>query len=284
MNKKRLILILTIALMALTLSGCSVPTDENGNVVLITLQTTFKEVMEEGFVSAFITYPLSQAINYLEPIVGIALAITLVTLAINALVLAFTFKSSVQMQRMQELQPEFAKLQAKYEGRKDEASQQRLAMETQQLYKKYDINPLGSIITTFVQFPILIGMYNAVRRSYAVANAEFMGVSLAITPKEGFVTLNWIIIAIYILMIVSQFISIKVPSWLTNYRGKKEADIHHKTYKKPETQNVGMTYGTLAMISFVMLSWPSALSLYYVIHSVINIAKTFVIDKLTHKD
>ena len=285
MNKKRLLLVLTVLLLVLTLSGCSVPTDENGNVVLITLDTTFKEVMDEGVFAALITYPLSQAINYLEPIVGIALAIAVVTLAINVIVLAFTFKSNVAMQKMQEIQPELTKIQAKYEGRTDEQSQQRMAMEMQQLYAKYGINPIGSLISTFIQFPILIGMYNAVRRSEAVANAAFMGVSLSQTPKEAFVNKDFVCVVIFILMVVFQFLSIKTPTWIAQARAKKEADSHHKSYKKPDQQqNIMMTYGMLAMISFVMLSWPTALSLYYVIYSIINIIKTLAIDKLSHKE
>ncbi|MBQ0036155.1 MAG: membrane protein insertase YidC [Firmicutes bacterium] len=285
MNKKRILLIVTIVLLALTLTGCTVPTDENGNVILITLDTAFSEVMDEGIFAAVITYPLAQAINWLEPRVGIALAIAVVTLAINAIVLAFTFKSNVAMQKMQEIQPEMQKIQAKYEGKTDEASQQRMAMEMQQLYSKYNINPIGSLVSTFIQFPILIGMYNAVRRSYAVANAKFMGVSLDMTPKEAIGAACVVCIVIYVLMIITQFLSIKTPTWLAEYRGKQEADAHHKTYKKPQqNQNVFMTYGMLLMIAFIMLSWPTALSLYYVIYSIINICKTLVIDKLTHKD
>lgn len=285
MNKKRILLIVTIVLLALTLTGCTVPTDENGNVILITLDTAFSEVMDEGIFAAVITYPLAQAINWLEPRVGIALAIAVVTLAINAIVLAFTFKSNVAMQKMQEIQPEMQKIQAKYEGKTDEASQQRMAMEMQQLYSKYNINPIGSLVSTFIQFPILIGMYNAVRRSYAVANAKFMGVSLDMTPKEAIAAACVVCIVIYVLMIITQFLSIKTPTWLAEYRGKQEADAHHKTYKKPQqNQNVFMTYGMLLMIAFIMLSWPTALSLYYVIYSLINICKTLVIDKLTHKD
>ena len=42
-------------------------------------------------------------------------------------------------QKMQEVQPELQKIQAKYEGRTDEVSQQRMAQEMQQLYAKYNI-------------------------------------------------------------------------------------------------------------------------------------------------
>ena len=277
MSNKRLKLVLSLVALALVLTGCSTSSE------LITLDTTFKEAMNAGFLSAFITYPLSQAINWLTPRTGIFFAIAIVTIVINALVLAFTFKSSMAMQKMQEIQPELQKIQAKYEGRTDEMSQQRMAMEMQQLYNKYGINPLGSLATTFIQFPILIGMYNAVRRSEAVANATFAGVSLSLSPSQAIPNKAWICLVIFVLMVCSQFIAIKIPQWLAEKHGREEAEKHHKTYKKPENQNAAMTYGMLAMVAFAMFSIPTALSLYYCISSIVNIVKTLVIDKMTHK-
>lgn len=277
MNKKRLNLLLSLIAMAFVLTGCSRSNE------IISLDTTFSQAMEDGFFAGVITWPLSQAINWLEPKVGIFLAITLVTVAINVIVLAFTFKSSVGMQKMQEIQPELTKIQAKYEGRTDDQSQQRMAMEMQQVYNKYNINPLTTIVTTFIQFPLLIGMYNAVRRSYAVANARFIGADLSMTPGEALRDKVWVCVVIFVFMIAFQFLSIKIGQWLAEYRGKKEADAHHKTYQKPQQQNQMMTYAMLAMIAFAMYSCPTALSLYYCIYSFINVVKTIVIDRITHK-
>lgn len=278
MSKKRLILVFTVIAMAFVLTGCSRSTE------LITLDTKIQDVMNDGFFSAVITYPLAQAINWLEPKVGIFLAITIVTLALNAVVLVFTFKSSMAMQKMQELQPEMQKIQAKYEGRTDDLSQQRMAQEIQQLYAKYGINPLGSIASTFIQFPLLIGMYNAVRRSSAVANAKFMNVSLSMSPSEALKEKAWVCLVIFVLMVFFQMISIKIPQWIAEYHGRKEAEKHHKSYQKPQNQNAMMTYGMMAMVAFAMYSLPTALSLYYLIYSIVNILKTLIIDKMTHKE
>ncbi len=278
MNRKRLNLILSLIALTVVLTGCSTSTE------LITLDTSFQDAMNDGFLTAFITYPLSQAINWLTPKVGIFMAVTIVTIVINALVLVFTLKSSIAMQKMQELQPELQKIQAKYEGRNDEMSQQRMAMEMQQLYNKYGVNPLGSIAATFIQFPLLIGMYNAVRRSEAVANATFMGVSLSLSPSQAIPAKAWICVVIWVIMVICQFVAIKIPQWLAEKHGREEAEKHHKTYKKPENQNAVMTYAMLGMVAFAMFSIPTAVSLYYCISSIVNIAKTLVIDKMTHRE
>jgi len=282
MNKKRLLLVLSLICLLFLMTGC-VKTNPDGTVKQITDASTIEDVKEDGFLTVLLVFPLAKAINFLEPKVGVFAAIALVTVAINALVLVLTFKANVSMQRMQLLQPELNKIQKKYEGRTDAASQQRQAAEMQKLYEEYDVHPLKSLLATFVQFPILIAMYSAVRSSSAVTNSEFMGVSLQTTPMEGFKALNIAIILIYVLMVVSQFISMQVPQILANKKAKLDAELHHKHYEKPKNQNVMMTYGMLIMISFVMLSWPTALSLYYFVSSAINILKTLAINKLSNK-
>lgn len=66
--------------------------------------------------------------------------------------------------KMQLMQPEMAKIQRKYQGRQDPASQQRMQAEMMQLYKKYKVNPLGCVTSMFLQFPIFMSMYEVVNR------------------------------------------------------------------------------------------------------------------------
>lgn len=275
MNSKRLNLILTIIVLLVVMSGCSISSE------LISIDTPLSDVTNDGIFTVILTYPLAQAINFLSQYIGVFFAVALVTVVLNAIIIALTFKSNVAMQRMQDIQPEVQKIQMKYEGRKDQASQQKMSYELQNLYQKYDINPMGSLLTTFIQFPVLISMYAAVRRSAAVANGTFLGASLSMTPREAFASKTWVIIFIYIAMIVLQFLSTSIVRWLQIAKLKKEAEKKHKPFEKPANQNAFMMYGMVVFIGFIMLSWPAALSLYYSIYSIVNIAKTIIIDKLT---
>lgn len=283
MNKKRFLLLLVLIGLVFTLSGCTAPTDANGNVTLIYLDTPFSEMMQEGVFGAILTYPLAQAINYFAQFTNVAIAITLVAILLNAVILLFTFKSNVSMQRMQQMQPELLKIQKKYEGRDDQNSKARMAQEINALYRKYDVNPLGSLLLTFLQLPIMIAMYTAVRRASAVANGTFMGYSLEMTPVEAFKAGAFILLVIYVLMIVTQLLSMAFPLYLQNLHAKEAAEKAHKHFEKAQNPNAMMTYGMVVFIAFIMLSWPVALSLYYCIYSIINIVKTYLIDKLTHK-
>ena len=64
---------------------------------------------------------------------------------------------------------------------------------------------------------------------------------------------------------------------------KKEAEKHHKHYEEPKNPNAMMTYGMVIFIAFIMISWPTALSLYYCISSVVNIIKTIVMQIIADK-
>ena len=279
MNKKRILMVLSVICMLLFLTGCS------SDQTPISLDTTFDEMMNSGGIfGAILIYPLAQAINFFTSKLGVFWAVVIVTVIINAILLAATFKSNLAMQRMQVIQPELNKIQKKYEGRTDQASQMRMSQEMQALYKKYDVNPLGTLAVSFLQFPILIAMYSAIRRSTAVANGTFLGCSLALTPKEAFAAKQWPLVVIYVLMVLLQLLSVYLPQMLNKIRAKKEADLHHRHYEEPQQPNALMTYGMVVFIAFIMLSWPCALSLYYAIVSLVNIIKTLVLNKLTEKD
>lgn len=98
-------------------------------------------------------------------------------------------KSNAMQLNMQQAQPELNKMQEKYAGKKDEASQKKQQQETMEIYKKYNINPLGCLLP-FLQMPIFIAMYQVVRRlplslgqaegvkDYSILNFNFLGLDL----------------------------------------------------------------------------------------------------------
>ena len=275
--------ILSILVLVTLLTACTIARDADGNIKLISLSTPWSEMRSEGIFSAILIYPIAQAINFLSNHLGVGLAIIIMTLFVNAIVFAFSFKSSASIQWMQEMQPELTKIQKKYEGRTDNASRMRMSNEMNQLYKKYDVNPMGALLTSFIQFPIMIAMYNAVQRSQAVATGRFLGVDLSLTPTVNLQQGAVLAIVLYILMLVFQFLSIALPRFLANRRAKMEAEKHHRHYEKTPDQNAVMSYSMILFIGFIMLQWPSALSLYYLIYSIVMIIRTLLTDYLSHR-
>ena len=190
---KKLLTLSDRVIVVIFMSGCRVPMDENNHVIYIaneavpgseyTFRTSFAEVFaNENWFMALFVYPLSWLINHLAPIISVGGAIAVVTILVNGVLGALTMKSSIATQQMQMIQPEMDRIQRKYEGREDEASKMRMAQETQALYKKYDINPLSTILVAFLQFPVIMAMYMSVHRSWAVQSGTFLGMNLQPTP------------------------------------------------------------------------------------------------------
>ena len=57
------------------------------------------------------------------------------------------------------MQPEMQAIQAKYKNKKDQASMMAMQEETQLLYQKYGISPMGSCVQMLIQMPILFALY-----------------------------------------------------------------------------------------------------------------------------
>jgi YidC/Oxa1 family membrane protein insertase len=262
--------------LLLFLSGCTSVLDKDGNVLpekVISSTTTLAEIWaNESWFSALFVFPLAKAINFLQPYIGIALAIAAVTIFIKLITLTFTIKSTVATQKMQVLQPDLNKIQKKYEGKKDDQSRMAMGQEMQALYTKHNVNPLGTILVTFIQLPIILAMWQAVQRSESVLNGTLFGASLRVTPMTGFLEMNFIYIIIFLLMGAFQFASMMLPQYLA----KKAAKSRPGDKPAPNSQK-GMMYGMFAMIMFISINWPTAMSLYWLVSAFAQVAQTLFI-------
>ena len=103
--------------------------------------------------------PIFNALIALYNVTGdFGVAIILVTLAVRIAVGPFSAKAFKAQRRMQALQPELKKLQAKH---KDD--RETLAREMMAFYKKEGINPTSSCLPTLVQIPFLIVLFFAIK-------------------------------------------------------------------------------------------------------------------------
>lgn len=246
----------------------------------ITIEPTgFGATLSQSWFDGLIVWPIAQLINVFASWTDAGVGIILATLLIQLVVFAFTYKSQLASQRMQEIQPELTRIQNKYKDKTDDRSRMLMAQETQKIYQKYDIHPFGTILVTFIQLPIMMGMYYATMRASAVVYGSFLGMSLSETAIEAFKSLGtgsvqWGPIIIYLLMIVMQIVSLKLPQWLKKYDDKKNG-VRRKKYLKendnPMASTMNMTmYFTTAMIAFMYLSWPIAMSFYWFVSSCVR--------------
>lgn len=282
---KRILLLSCVVVFAVTMTGCRVPVDEAGQIKLIYPETTFNEVMsEESWFGAILVWPLAQALNKLTPVIGVGGALALVTIIVNAVLLLVTLKSNISMQQMQLLQPEIDRITRKYEGRDDQQSQMKRANEMNALYKKHNINPFSSFIT-FIQFPVVIAMYQAVQRASLVKTTPFLGLNLDTTIMDGIKSGQYLYILIFVVMGICQFASMMLPQYMAKWRAAREAEKHHRRPQETSMskQQKYMQYYMMGLILVFGLMWPAAMSVYWTIYSLVNIAKTLIVQQIIEK-
>ena len=90
---------------------------------------------------------------------SVVLSIVIITIIIYMCLLPLTIKQQKFSKLSQKMQAEMQAIQAKYKNKKDQASMMAMQEETQLLYQKYGISPMGSCVQMLIQMPILFALY-----------------------------------------------------------------------------------------------------------------------------
>ena len=130
------------------------------NVLLLTKDTTF------------IIGPIAQLLGYLMNgifwvldkigIPSVGLSIIVFTFIIYLCLLPLTYRQQKFSKLSQMMQPELQKIQKKYKNKTDQDSQLKMSEETQAVYKKYGVSPMGSCVQLLIQMPILFALYRVI--------------------------------------------------------------------------------------------------------------------------
>ena len=250
---------------------------------------TFNDALELGLIEGIFVFPLSFLLMKFGGWLGgtgfaQVATIFIVTFLVRGVVLACTWKSSQQSQRMTLLQDEMNKINAKYGDAQDTASKNRKAQEMMDLYQKHDINPMKSMLVPFITLPIFIAFYGAVRQTMSIRDGEIFGVELGSNLGDGVTALfeggSAFPLILLIVMGGLQFITMKLPQWLNK---KKNPTPKYKKQNNPQTPAMNtnvMTYMMLAMI--IVASWvlPVAMTIYWVSSSLFSVVQTVVFHAL----
>ena len=124
-----------------------------------------------------IAKPFGVLMLWLYNLVGnYGVAVILFALVVKLIMLPFQLKSKKSMMRMSRMTPRLKELEKKYGN-----DQQRYQQEMAKLYKEEGVNPMGGCLWSFLPFPILIALYNAIR--YPLTT--MMGVPEALLAEGG---------------------------------------------------------------------------------------------------
>ena len=168
------------------------------------------------------------------------------------------FKS---MAAMQKVQPLLKQLQAKYKGQPQE-----LQAATMALYKEHGANPLAGCLPLLIQFPILIGLYNAIQAHHADFVKEgFLWIGSPLShafPQIFAVSLGDLDFPLFILYIVSMYLTVR-------YGSPPSTDP-----QQAQTQKM-MAFISPAMIAVFGFKyhWASALLIYWLVLNALTMSQ-----------
>lgn len=111
-------------------------------------------------------------------------AIILLTVCVQALMFPLTMMSLKSTAQMRKIAPEMKRLQEKYKG-----NQEALSRETLNLYRKYNVNPFSGCLPMLIQLPIFLALFNALRTSWALHGASFVGWITDLSSKDPYYVL-----------------------------------------------------------------------------------------------
>ena len=129
--------------------------------MLLTKSTTFII----GPVASLLGY-IMNAIFWVQEQIGIpyiGLCIILFTIVIYLLMTPLTIKQQKFSKLQSKMNPELQAIQKKYKGKnQDQAAMMKMNEETQAVYTKYGVNPMGSCLQLVIQMPILFALYRVI--------------------------------------------------------------------------------------------------------------------------
>lgn len=84
----------------------------------------------------------------------VGIAVIFLTIIIRLVLLPFSLSAARTQRAMKILEPKIKALKEKYKGDKEKE-----ALETLALYREEEVNPFASILTVFIQIPVLLALY-----------------------------------------------------------------------------------------------------------------------------
>lgn len=118
----------------------------------------------------------------------VGVAVIVVTVAIRLILLPFSLSAARTQRAMKELEPRLKELKELHKGNKEKET-----LETFALYREARVNPFVSILTVFIQIPVLLALYWVFHyEAFSTAEALNAGRLYSFTPLPHIVSLQFL--------------------------------------------------------------------------------------------
>ena len=267
----------------------------NANWEVLITEKNWSYAWNRGFLEGLLVFPVSWLVDTFAFSFDASLsgfgqiwALILVTLIVRGLLLLISFRSTMSQQKMSALQPEIAKIQAKYpNSNNNQAEKQRLAQEQMALYRRHKIHPFGQILIMIVQFPVFICVWAGLQGSAALSTGQIFNMRLSDNINailfnvsgEWYANVHgwWTALVLFILMASVQVVSMLLPRIIQKRAAKKLT----KTSAIPAQtdQQRQMKMMSIIMVGFTIVMGfmlPSAMGVYWLISGLISMIQTLI--------
>ena len=265
-KKVKTIFYLTLTIVFFT--GCFQLNNQN---IKITDTSTFGDLNQISLFHGLFVYPMSRAIIIMHKLSGSTFFAIVSITVINRIVgFLFSFKATIEGEKMKEIQPLINAINVKYARKNDRLSMFAKQQEVQGLFKKHDVNPFAVFSTLLISLPLFMGIYAAVKDNDYIKQFNLLGVNAgSITNAAGF---NTAIIVVIALLVLAQYVSIKMPMWLSNKRAKGKT-------KGPQGKNPADTLALIfpVLMFFIAYSSPISILVYFTVSPFFTIVQSIIL-------
>jgi YidC/Oxa1 family membrane protein insertase len=217
------------------------------------------------------------------------LAIIVFTILVRLITYPLTasqIKSTKSMQDMQKSK-KWLDIQKKYKG-----DREKLSKEQMNLYKEMGVSPFGSCLPTVIQFPVIIGLYQAIIRALAVTPFQLLELTRHIYPfynAAALIPLNnyflWLDLSLpekdYGVAIAGFTIPIlAILVMATTFLQSRLMTPPSTTGDQGANMGRAMTLYMPLFMGYLAYSFPSGLALYFVTSNLAGILQYGVMGKL----
>lgn len=245
---------------------------------------TWKDAWSKGLLEGLIVFPISALLSWLTNAFegagnGISqfLAIFIATLIIRVLMLAINFKGQLGNMKMQAIQPEIQKISAVInDPNVTQEEKNKASMKMMEIYKKNNINPLSSLLSQFIMFPIFLAVWAAMQQTLVIREGEFLGMELGGIVSDQIFSGSITTIIIFVFMIVGQIVTIKLPEIIKKIKDKNKPTYKKDTKNAMQKQMNMMMYFMIIMVVMSGFLLPCALLLYWTFGMIFSVIQTIV--------
>jgi len=213
-----------------------------------------KYVINFGFFG-FIGKPMFFALKFLYRYIhNYGVAIIILTVLIKLLFWPLTRKSYYSMKKMQVLQPKMKAIRDRYKRHKqDPAIRQKMNQEIMSLYRQEGVSPMGGCLPMLLQLPVLWAIYSLLMVTIELRQAPFFGWIQDLSRKDPY----------YITPIVMG-ITMVIQQRMTPTTG--------------DPAQARMFKLMPIFFTFLFLSFPSGLVLYWLVNNILTIGQQHLIN------